>query len=38
MTVVAEFTIPDSVHKFCVLDIFSVADRSMQVKDVKSKS
>ena len=37
VTVGAEFTIIDSVHKFRVFDIVSVADRSMQTKDMKSR-
>ena len=37
MTNVAEVTIIDSIEKFCVLNIFSIADRSMQTKDVKSR-
>ena len=35
MTAIAEFAIPDSVR---ILDIFSVANRSLQTKDVKSRT
>ena len=37
MTVVTVFTIPDNVNKFCILNVCSIADWSMQTKDVKSE-
>ena len=37
VTVVADVSIADSVYKFRVLNIFSIADWSMETKDVKSR-
>ena len=37
MTVVATYTIADSVHKFGGLNIFSIEDWRMQTKEVKSR-